>query len=121
MDPDASASGARLRLLPRRLFSHLPPRGVHAIGLSSIGCGAVAERVAVRDSRPTKRTTTVAPIATSRLVSRMFLSRLAAPPGATAYAATSDVRPIAAVARVPRPRRRNRWPRATGDIAPAER
>src|SRR3954467_1377117 len=67
----------------------------------------MAERVAILDSRPTESTKTVAPIATRRLVSRTLRTRLAAPPGTTAYAATSAVSPIAALAKVQLPLRRN--------------
>src|SRR2546430_2634411 len=50
---------------------------------------------------------TVAAIATRKLVSRTFRNRLAAPPGTTTYAATSAVRPIAALAQVPLNLRQN--------------
>src|SRR3954470_20624872 len=77
------------------------------MGLPSVACGAMGERDAILDSRPTESTKTVAPIATRRLVVRTLRTRLAAPPGTTAYAATSAVRPIAALAKVQLPLRRN--------------
>src|SRR5207237_1065537 len=103
------ATARFLGAVVRPVVAHVMSPGwlVHAMGLSSAASGAVAERVAVLDSRPTKSTKAVAPIASKRVVSGMFLSRLATPPGATPYAATTAVRPIAALARVPFKLRQN--------------
>src|SRR5438270_4086566 len=103
----ATASAEAAARPPRAIFSRPAGKTVHPAGLSSAACGARSELLAVLDSRLTKSTKTVAPIAARRLASRTFQTRLAAPPGATRYAATSATRPIAAVAKVPMPPRRN--------------